>query len=249
MTTRGPGSGSMETMVRLRRGTIPRTVSIALSARLAGADPDAASRAFEVFTSSIDAGLSGREKVRLASATVHDHPQQGLYVETWVAWFPRLSPGAFVTLARTLASSVPGARRLEIREQADERLLLFQSFDRDIEATIADVPWQITFVRAAQAAVRIVFAEPIAAATAERAAAVLQAWADVLAFGGFAGVDGAAGSTGRVSKVDATAERELVLGFEGVACAHDAWEALFEALLPVADQALIELVEIRGGAV
>lgn len=238
----------METMVRLRRGTRPRTVTIAVIASLVEAVPDAASRAFEVFTRGLDAGLSAADRVRVESASVIEHEQHGLFVETWVAAFPRVSPGAFAILERMAAASIPGVRRLEIREQADERLLLVRSFERDDEATIAEVPWQVAFVRAPEAEVRIEFAEPLTPPTVKLAATVLQAWADVLAFGGFAGPDGLGASSGIVSRVDASGERELALGFAGIACGHDAWEALFEGLLPVSEQAAIRLVEIRGGA-
>ena len=237
----------METIVRLRRGTIPRTVRIALTATLEGADPEVASRIFEVFTRGIDAGSIPPEKVLLSSATVTSHEEHGLFVETWEAAFPRMAPGGFEVLARMAASRVRGAQRLEIREDADERVLLVRSFERASDATILEVPWRIEIVAAAQAAVRIVFAEPITAATVERASVVLQAWADVLTLGGFPGSGAKATSTGLVSGVDATAERELVLRFTRLACGHDAWEALFEALLRVDEQATIELVEIRGG--
>jgi len=219
-------------------------VSIALTRRLDRAEPEASSRAFEVFARGIDAGASPREKVCLTSATVNAHEEHGLFVETWKGTFPRTSPGAFAVFARLAATSVPGAKRLEIWEHADERALVVRSFDRDTEATIVDVPWHIAFVQAPQAAVRIVFVEPITATTADRAAVALQAWADVLALGGFPGIQGVAVSTGLLSGVDATAERELLLRFERLACGYDVWEALFEALVPVDQEASIERVEI-----
>ena len=247
MGSKSPVPGPLETFVRLRRGAIARTVSIALTTCLDGAHPAAASRVFEAFTRAMDAWLTRPEKVRLTGATVHPHPDHGLFVETWEAMFPRMPPGAFAMLARMAGASVPGARRLSIREHADERTLVVRDLEFDPEATILDVPWQIAFVRAAEPAVRIVFVEPISADTVHRVAQVLQAWADVLALGGFPGANGHGASSGAVSAVDATAERELVLRFTGIACAYDAWEALFEALVPVAEQASIELVEIGGG--
>jgi len=102
-------------------------------------------------------------------------------------------------------------------------------------------------VGAGEPIVRIVFVEPISADTVHRIAQVLQAWADVLGLGGFPGTGGRGASSGAVSAVDAAAERELVLRFTRIACAYDAWEALFEALVPVNEHATIELVEIRGG--
>jgi len=237
----------METFVRLRRGTIARTVSIALTTRLDGARPAAASRVFDAFTRGVDAWLTRPEKVRLTGATVDPHADHGLFVETWEAKFPRMAPSAFAMLARMAGASVPGARRLSIREHADVRTLVVRDLGFDPEATILDVPWQFAFVRAAEPAVRIVFAEPISQDTVHRVAEVLQAWADVLALGGFPGASGQGASSGAVSAVDASAERELVLRFTRIACAYDAWEALFEALVPVDEQASIELVEIRGG--
>ena len=248
MTAKSPETGPLETFVRLRRGFIPRTVSIALTARLDGADPEAASHAFEVFTRGVDAWLCRGEKVRLISATVHADAAAGLFVETWEAAFPRMSPNAFAMFARMAAASVPGAKRMEIREHGDERALCVRGFESEGEATILDVPWRIAFVPAMESAVRVVFTEPIAPATAEEIAEVLTAWAAVLTLGGFSGAHGEPASTGTViTSVDATAERELVLRFERIACGYDAWEALFEALSPVSEQASIELVEVRGG--
>jgi len=222
-------------------------VSIALTTRLDGAHPAAGSRVFEAFTRGVDAWLTRPDKVRLTSATVQPHPDRGLFVETWDAMFPRTPPAAFAMLARMAAASVPGVRRLEIREHADVRALVVHDLDLDPEATILDVPWQIAFVGASEPDVRIVFDGAMPAGTVHRIGQVLQAWADVLSLGGFPGADGEPCSGGAVSGVDATAERELVLRFSGIACGYDAWEALFEALSPVHDEAAIERVEIRGG--
>jgi len=222
-------------------------MTIALTTRLDGAHPAAASRVFEAFARGVDALLTRPEKVRLTSATVNSHQDRGLFVETWEALFPRTPPSAFAMLARMAAASVPGATRLEIHERADVRTLLVRSLEPDSEATILDVPWQIAFVGAPDSAVRIVFAEAMNAETVHGVAQVLQAWADVLALGGFPGGDGQPCSRGRVSGVDAAGERELVLRFDRITCGYDAWEALFEALAPVYEVAAIERVEIRGG--
>jgi len=247
MCSKSPVPGPLETFVRLRRGVIARTVSIALTTRLDGAHPAAASRVFDAFTRGVDAWLTRPEKVLLTGATVHPHADHGLSVETWEAKFPKMPPNAFAMLVRMAGASVPGARRLEIREHADVRTLVVRDLGLDPEATILDVPWQLAFVRATLPAVRIVFAERISADTVARVAQVLQAWADVLALGGFPGAGGRGASSGAVSAVDAAAERELVLRFTQIACGYDAWEALFEALLPVDEEASIELVEIGGG--
>ena len=147
MFANSPVPGPLETFVRLRRGVIARTVSIALTTRLDGAHPAAASRVFEAFTQGVDAWLARPEKVQLKRATVHPHPDHGLFVELWEAAFPRMPPSAFGMLARMAAASVPGARRLEIREHADVRTLLVRDLELDPEATILDVPWQIDPIR------------------------------------------------------------------------------------------------------
>lgn len=248
MCPNSPVSGPLETLVRLRRGVIPRTVSIALTTRLDSAHPAAGSRVFEAFARGVDAWLTRPERVRLTSATVEPHTQAGLFVETWQAGFPRMPPSAFAMLVRMVGASVPGARQLSIHEQADIRTLLVRDLELDSEATILDVPWQIAFVGADEPAVRIVFADPISSETIGRIAHVLQAWADVLALGGFPGAHGCprSHSHGRVSGVDAGGDREIALRFSGMACGYDAWEALFEALAPVDEEASIQLVEIRG---
>lgn len=237
----------METIVRLRRGTAPRTVAIALTVRIEAADPEAGSRAFDAFVRLIEAGRCQPARVLLLRAAMDAHPQHGLLVESWEVSFPKLDPHSFAILARMFQSSVRGARRLEIRERAPEVTLTVRRFESEGEATILDVPWRIAFVPAPAPAVRILFEQTAGARDVERLARAVRAWAEVLALGGFPGRGERLGSTGTLLGIEVSGERELVIGLCSVVCGYDAWEAFFEVLAEAGAETPIVLVEIRGG--
>lgn len=247
MIASAPVSGAMETLVRLRRGKAPRRVHIAIAVRSGDAEPGAACRAFDTFARFLDAARCDNQRVRVGRATTEPHDDHGLLVEAWEATFPKTRPEAFAVLARLVRCSVPGARCLEIREHAPEPALVVRAFEPDTEATLLDLPWQLAFAAAGEPAVRLVLSEPHGPDAAERARTALRLWADVLSLGGFPGGEGHLGSAGTVVDVEPAGERELVARLEGVRCGHDAWEALFEVLLPVHEHAAIEQLEIRAG--
>lgn len=248
MCVKGPVSGAMQLLVRLRRGKIARAATVAVAVPFADARADAAAAVFDAFARFVEASRCDGQRVRIHRATTDAHQDHGVVIETWEALFPRMDPDEFAMLARMVRSSVPGARRLEIREQAPEWTLVVTGFHMDTETTLPDLPWRIAVAAASAPALRLTFAEPVAPEEMETATAALRAWADVLALGGFPEPDGPPGPANKLLGVEWMGERELVAGLEGVGCGSDAWEALFGVLLPVHARTSIEAVEIVGGA-
>lgn len=248
MCVKGPVSGAMQLLVRLRRGKIARAATIAVAVRFADARADAATSVFDAFARFVEASRCDGQRVRIHRATTDAHQDHGVVIETWEALFPRMGPEAFAMLARMVGSSVPGARRLEIREQAPEWTLVVTGFQMEPETTVPDLPWRIAFTAANAPALRLTFVEPVAPEEMERVTAALRAWADILALGGFPEGDGPLGTATKLLGVEWVADRELVARLKGVGCGSDAWEGLFGVLLPVHARSAVEAVEIVGGA-
>ncbi len=243
-----PSSGTMATVVRLRRGFIARTMNLSIAVAPEELDLPAARRVLSSFVRAVDAGMFGPVGGPVAAQPIRTVHQQTATIHVLEGAFPRLRPDAFGTLERMARASVSCGRRLEIRERAPETTLVVRGFERDCEVTIPDVPWRISLPLAADPAVRVVFREApnndVAAATIE----ALCAWTDVVALGGFPGGDTRSSSKAKLREVGRTSEREIELRFEHFSCAHDGVEALFEMLCTVNEHASIEMVEVGGTA-
>lgn len=248
MLTKAPAFGTLEVVLGLRRGTAPRTVTITIEGRGEKADAAAASRVFDAFANFVDACRFLPGRVQIVSAATDSSRSAGI-VESWTVAFPKMHPDAFAVLARMTERSVPGARRLVIREQAPDFTLLVRELETDAEATIADVPWEIAFTAARTPCVRLTLATPATPEISGTIARGVHAWAEVLGLGGFPGAEGARCSKGRVDGVETGSEWELVARLSDLACGYDAWEALFQVLSVAADRcgATVLHVEIQGG--
>lgn len=238
-----PPIETMSTLVRLRRGRTPRRTSITLTVSKPSWDPADASRVFAVFTRAVDAGLFGSKGGSVRTETLGITQAEHTVSTRWEALFPKLRSEAFGVLSRMMAASVPGARALEVREHGPETALVVHSLAPEIEATLPDLPWTLRFTRASAPAVKIWLREPPSVQTLRQAEDILEAWADLIAMGGYPRSDSGT-SAARRARLRSPREGELHLELDYLSCSYDAYEALFEGLCRLGESAPLALVEV-----
>lgn len=158
--------------------------------------------------------------------------------------FSALAPPAFAALAGMVSASVPGVVRLEIHEQhCDERTLVVRTIERDTEATILDVEWEIAFAALEESRLVVRFREAPESTTLEKMSCLLRTWIETVSLGAFAPPgDGCSAAVLRqLAPGDA---QEVVAELEHLACAYEAFEALFQALEGLNEEHAIERVQV-----
>lgn len=198
----------------------------------------------EAFLAAVEAGVFGQTTVSDRSHQIAVLRGEGLMVDVFHATFSRLPPPAFSVLARMATRAVPGIARIEIHEQhKDERTLLVRGFERDTEATILDLEWEISFASTDSSCLVVRFRECPAGDVVERTARLMRIWGEVVKLGAYPPPDNGP-SSATLHYVGPGAPEEIVAEFEALACAYDAFEALFEALDAIHEQQPIERVVI-----
>lgn len=246
MSTSAPGPGAMETIVRLRRGVTARTVCVTIVVHAEHWSALAIARVFGAFACGVEAGILTTERVELVPKDIQERHEGPWSMVRWEVNLPKMAPDSVAVLARMVSASLPGARRFEVVERAPTPTLVVRTFEDDGNATIADVPWRIVLSKARAPAVHVVFHEPAMPGVLEQTVGTLRAWTALVELGGFRGPHGAATSRAAFARVRRTDLSELVAVFDFLSCAHEALEALFQALLPIDALAPIAMVEVAS---
>lgn len=234
----------MTMVVRLRRARIPRNATMTVRGPHDAFRPEAVALAVAAFTTGVEAGLFASEPSPVTTLSLTEGRDGDHLRFTWEAYFPKLAPDAFLVLARLVAGAAPGAVRFELVEQAPEATLVVRGFEDDGAATIADVPWRVALDGKEPAVVRLVFHELPTHEIRRRTVEVLHAWAGVVALGGFAGAPPEHVSRCTPPRFQRESDREMTARFTELSAAHEAYEALFNALLTIDALAPLALVEL-----
>ena len=238
-----PFLGAMDTFVRLRRGAVSREVRISISTPLDEPDRIAPRRVLEAFLAGVETGLFGRARVTGERLSVRIHREAGVVVDTLEAGFSSIAPEAFSVLPSMVGLSVPGARRMDLREiYDDERVLTVRTLERDPEATILDVDWEISLPTSAVPFVVVEFREGAGPEAFVRLEHLFRAWAEAVALGAFPPADGSA-QAATLREIVRSGDSAISARFEHLACGYDAFEALFEGVDRVhRDQPVVRLL-------
>lgn len=234
----------LETSVRLRRGVLERRLRVAILSPMSEPDRIAPQRVLDAFVAGVNAGLFGRAAVATSARDVRllaDHGLVSDVLDAKIAGMPAHKLSALPVMVR---ASVRGAVRLEVHEDApDERILLVRSLDRDTDATIVDIAWQLSFEPAEAPCLSVTFADEPPEDAVQRTTHVLSVWAEIVGLGAFPPVDGAAPGL-VLREIAVRGPREVVACFEQLSCGYDAFEALFGALNRIHEEAPIERLTI-----
>lgn len=215
-----------------------------LATRLEEPDRLAPGCVVDAFLAAAEAGLFGRTAVSNRSHRIAVLRGDGVMADLFEATFSRVPPRAFAVLASMAKASVPGLAGLEIQEQhRDERTLLVRRFEQDSEATLLDVEWAIAFAASESSCLVVRFRESPSAEIAARTAHLLRVWSDVVNLGAYAPPDNAS-PRAALKFVGPGEPQEIVADFAALACAYDAFEALFEGLDTIHEEHAIERVAI-----
>ncbi len=234
----------IETSIRLHRGCDPRTVGILLATRLDEPDRLAPGSVVDAFCAAVEAGFFGLAAVSDRRHQIAVLRGESVMADLFEATFSRLSPRAFAVLFRMATHSVPGLTRLEIHEQnRDERTLLFRSFERDTEATLREIEWDLHFAPSESLSLELRFRDAPSDAIAAKVAHRIRVFCDVVNLEAYSPPDNEP-STAVLRYVGPGGPRELVAEFEALKCGYDAFEALFGALEEIHEHHPIERVAI-----
>ncbi len=234
-------SEGLFTSVRLRRGTVARTVRVAITTPLTEQDRIAPGNVLDAFVAAVNAGLLGPGTIAAQTRTVQLRPEHGLCADVLEARFSAIAPAAFAVLPAMVARSVPGARCVEIHElHDDERVLVVRRFKPDTEATILAVDWEITLLAGDVPCLRVEMVEPPSPVLAARFEQLLRDWATLLQLGAFPPPDGTVPAAALVGVT--IEDREVIATLAQLCCGYGGFEALFEALDRIhAEQPIVRL--------
>lgn len=234
-------SEGLFTSVRQRRGTVARTVRIAITTPLTEQDRIAPGNVLDAFVAGVNAGLLGPGTVAVQTRSVQLRPEHGLCADVLEARFSAIAPSAFAVLPAMVALSVPGARCVEIHElHDDERVLVVRRLVPDTEATILAVDWEITLLAGDAPCLRVEMVEPPSPALTARFEQLLRDWATLIQLGAFPPPDGTVPAAELVGvRIE---DREVTASLAQLRCGYGGFEALFEALDKVhAEQPIVRL--------
>jgi hypothetical protein len=192
----------------------------------------------------VEAGLFGPPRSAPSVGAVSEQHAPPVSEATWEIAFPPLPPEAFAVLARIVACSVRGARRLELREHAPEPALLVTDFTHEDEMTLPDVPWRLRFEPSHVPEIAVTFQDPLTDPTHRRLTETLGAWTTVVGLGGDRATDRRLPSVAEPWRIDRSGDRAARARFACLDAEHSAFEALFEALLTIDEAAPIAAVTV-----
>lgn len=234
----------LETSVRLRRGAPERRLRVAIWSAMDEPDRIAPRRVLDAFVAGVGAGLFGGAASLHHASGVRLAADRGLVGDVLDARIAGIQTHGLSVLPAMVRSSVRGAVRLEVHEHAfDDRVLLVRSLERDAEATIVDIDWQLAFEPADAPCLSVRFAEEPPVEVARQATHVLSTWTELVVLGAFPPTDGTP-PRAVPCQTGMRGPREAVACFERLWCGYDAFEALFGALNRIHEEAPIERLSI-----
>lgn len=243
--------GDMRLDVRLCPGVESRLLRVTARWRddsRSPAPPAATRRVSDVgarFVAGVDAGLFLGPKEGQRAELLHASArtdEQGIFTDEWEVMTPPLDLEALVVLARMIWST--GAVELALVQNAPEARLTVNSLDV-APRTERVPPWEVVNEAAKDkdVVVTVCFEEDAPSEVVRAAHATLQAWADVVAAGGFGGrsfpISGAV-----LSELGTELETEVFASFEALSVRREGWVALWAGLRRIHTHARIERVEI-----
>lgn len=233
------------TVVRLHRGVAPRTVRITVETRLDEPDRIALGLVIDAFFEAVETGFFGPCRAARRRHGIEVRREGGVMADVFEVSLSKCRAEMFTALVEMVRSSVPGVASVEVREtDKDERTLLVCSLERDADATILDVEWEIDFVSPASAHLVVRFAQPPARQTSERTSRIVRVWSELVQLGAYPPPDGGC-PRAVLQYAGPGSSEELLFDFAALACGYDAFEALFQALDAVhEEQQAIERVSI-----
>lgn len=242
MRTREPTQ--IRTVIRLRRGAIPRAARITVETRLEEPDRIALSIAVGAFFEAVATGVFGPCLVLSRDHRIEVRKDRGVMADVFDASLSRCRCEMFAALLEMLKTSVPGIVSIEIREpDADERALLVRSLEREADATILDVDWKIDFAAGPSSHLVVRFVEPPAPEVTERTARIVRLWSELVHLGAYPPPDRGC-SRAVLTHVGPGAAEELLFDFAALACGYDAFETLFQGLDGVHERQALDRVSI-----
>ena len=220
----------VKTVIRLRRGAIPRAVRVVVETRLEEPDRIALQLVIGAFFEAAATGLFGPCLVSSRDHRIEVRKERRVMADVFEASLSRCRSEMFAALLGMLNTSVPGLVSIEIREiDADERALLVHSLEREADATILDVDWKIDFADAPSSHLVVRFVEPPTQAVTERTARIVRLWSELVHLGAYPPPDRGC-SRAVLSCVGPGAAEALLFDFAALTCGYDAFEGLFQAL-------------------